>query len=82
MKVTNFLINDNLKTYTGVFDEWNVILDIISVKSDINITNIKLSLMKIRCQDTFKRLSEQFGMSISNASIIFNKTVPVLAHLY
>lgn len=81
LKVTNYLINNNLKAYTGVPQEWNMMLERISVISDINITNIKLSLMKIRCQDTFERLSEQFGMSVSNASIIFNKTVPVLAHL-
>ncbi|GBP90821.1 hypothetical protein EVAR_66004_1 [Eumeta japonica] len=81
LKVTNYLINDNLKAYTGVPQEWNMMLERISVISNIDITNIKLSLMKIRRQDTFERLSEQFGMSVSNASIIFNKTVPVLAHL-
>ncbi|KAH0557618.1 hypothetical protein KQX54_009259 [Cotesia glomerata] len=81
LKVTNYLINDNLKAYTGVPQEWDVMLERISVISSIDITNIKLSLMKIRRQDTLERLSEQFGMSVSNASIIFNKTVPVLAHL-
>ncbi|KAH0552396.1 hypothetical protein KQX54_009403 [Cotesia glomerata] len=67
LKVTNYLINDNLKAYTGVPQEWNVMLEHLSVISNINITNIKLSLMKIRRQDSFERLSEQFGMSVSNA---------------
>lgn len=40
-------------------------LERLSVISNINITNIKLSLMKIRRQDSFERLSEQFGMSVS-----------------
>lgn len=37
--------------------------------------------MKIRRQDTFERLAEQFCMSPSNASIVFSKTIPILSHL-
>ncbi|KAH0540158.1 hypothetical protein KQX54_013639 [Cotesia glomerata] len=62
LKVANYLINDNLKAYTGVPQEWNVMLERISVISNIDITTIKLSLMKIRRQNTLERLSEQFGM--------------------
>lgn len=40
---------------------------------------LKMSLMIISRQDTFEILSEQFEMGVSNASIIFNKTV--LSHL-
>lgn len=77
LKVTKYLINDNLKAFTGVPHEGNVMQERISVISNVNTTNMKLSLMKIRRQDSFERLSEKFGISVSNASIIFNKTVPV-----
>ncbi|KYN10865.1 hypothetical protein ALC57_16992, partial [Trachymyrmex cornetzi] len=42
---------------------------------------VQLCLMKIRRQDTFERLAEQFCTSPSNASIVSRKTVPILSHL-
>lgn len=38
--------------------------------------------MNIRLDDTFERLSEQFGMSTNHASRIFNLFVPKLAFYF
>lgn len=38
--------------------------------------------MKIKLDDTFERLGEQFGISTNHASRIFNSTVPKLAYYF
>jgi len=42
---------------------------------------IKLTLLKIRLNDTFVRLGDQFGISSTQASKIFNKCVIKLANV-
>ncbi|VEN38659.1 unnamed protein product [Callosobruchus maculatus] len=79
-KNTNYLMKNNLEVYTGVPQDWSIMLERMSGQTKININDIKLSLMKIQHKDAFERF-RQFGMSMSKASTIFKKTVPVLANL-
>lgn len=79
MNMTNYLINKNPKVYLGISQEWLWIINLLSVESEISSDYIKLILMKIRLDDIFERLSEQFGMSTNHACRIFNSFVPKLA---
>lgn len=47
----------------------------------MSIDNIKLTLTKIKLNDTFVRLGDQFGISSTQASKIFNKCVIKLANV-
>ncbi|XP_071649786.1 uncharacterized protein [Temnothorax longispinosus] len=81
LNVTNYFISTNMKAYLGIPNKWKSLLHLLSTKGNVSIQNIQLCLMKIRRQDTLERLAEQFCISPSNASIVFNKTVPILSHL-
>lgn len=52
----------------------------MSSSTDCSINNIKLTLQKIKTNDTYSRLADQFSVSTSQASRIFNKSVDRLAH--
>ncbi|KAK2578408.1 hypothetical protein KPH14_012740 [Odynerus spinipes] len=81
LNVTNYFISINPKAYLGIPTEWSSLIDLLSAKTCISADNINLCLMKIRKQDTFERLGEQFCMTPSNASITFSKAIPILSHV-
>ncbi|KYN12106.1 hypothetical protein ALC57_15731 [Trachymyrmex cornetzi] len=78
--MTNYFISTNTKSYLGILNEWYWIIDLLHAQTKIIPEHIKLTLMKIKVNDTFRRLGEQFGISHVQASNIFNSTVPRLAH--
>ena len=43
--------------------------------------HIKLTFMKIKKNDTFRRLGDQFGLSAAGANKIFNRNVQKIAHV-
>lgn len=81
LSITNYFISTNTKSYLGIPNEWYWIIDLLHAQTGIQVDDIKLTLMKIKMNDTFYRLGEQFGISYTQASNIFNFTVPRLAHI-
>lgn len=59
--------------------KWLWIIEHLYVATNISTDDIKLTLMKIRLNDTFVRLGNQFG--ITKASNIFNTSVLKLAKI-
>ena len=81
ISITNYFISTNIKSYLGIMNEWYWIINLLHTLTQIPADHIKLTLMKIKIDDSFNRLKEQFGMSHVRASSIFSSTVPRLAHI-
>ena len=81
LKVTNFLIENDPKRYLNIYKEWLWIIDILQRATSIPADHIKLTLMKIKLNDSMVRLSDQFNMSVSTVSRVFNGTVFHLANM-
>ena len=64
----------------GMTSEALYIINLLVNETKISKGNICLVLTKIRLNDTFEELGIEFGMSSSNASNIFRKSIPVLAN--
>lgn len=80
LKMTNIFIERAPKKYIGIVPEWYWVVNFLVTKTGISDMHIKLILMKLKLNDTFERLGDNFGMSSSNASRIFKKHVPILSH--
>ncbi|KAJ8667607.1 hypothetical protein QAD02_009270 [Eretmocerus hayati] len=82
LNVTRYNIMKDCKRYVGISDQcmtWltKLLLEHSCCKED----HIYLTLTKIRLGDEFKRLANNYGISESQASRIFHKTVRILSHL-
>ncbi|XP_030039710.2 uncharacterized protein LOC115455167 [Manduca sexta] len=73
------LIQDNPRFYIGILKECYFLVDLIKKHTTIPVENILLCLKKIRLDSKFVELANQFGMSVSYASRIFKKNVPIIA---
>lgn len=80
LNITRYFITTDTKTYIGLSNEWLWLIYVLHISTKCNTDDIKLTLMKIRTNDTFSRLGHQFSLSTSQASRIFKKTVKPLAH--
>lgn len=80
LNITRYFISIDAKKYIGIGNEWLWIIDLLHSSTKCNIDDIKLILMKIRTNDTFSWSRDQFGLSTSQTSRVFNKTVKPLAH--
>lgn len=78
--IIRYFISIDAKKYIGIDNEWLWIIDLLHSSTKCSIDDMKLTLMKIKTNDTFSRLGDQFGLSTSQASRVFNKTVKSLAH--
>lgn len=79
LNLTHSLIEKAPKYYLGVPDSWfPVLLEILITETKLSKDNILLTLMKIKLNDPFIRLGHMFGMSTSNASKIFSKSLIML----
>lgn len=58
LNIINYLINENPNLYLGISKEWFWVIDVLSIESEICTDHIKLTLMKIKLNDTFERLGE------------------------
>jgi len=74
------LIEKNPKMYLGIPDNAFFIIKLLSQETGITKEEICLTLYKIKLNDTFSRLGDEFGVSASNASVVFRRTLPILAH--
>lgn len=70
----------DLNGYIGIYHEWLWILDMLHNRTNLGLDNIKLVLMKIRFNDSFSRLGDQFGLSTSQASRVFKNTLGPITH--
>ena len=77
----NNLIEKESNFYVRIPKDWLWILDELSTQLGTTVVNLKITLMKIKLDDQFKRLGNQLGQSTSNIAIIFRLTVPKLAAL-
>jgi len=68
------------KMYMGIPEEFLYVIDLIYDNTGLTHNNIYLTLTKIKMNDTFARLGDEFGMSASNANKIFNNSVPLIAN--
>jgi len=81
LSVTNYFIKTMCKSYLGVPNDWLWVIDFLHTRTQIDPNHIKLSLMKIKLNDTFYRLGDQFGISHIQASSIFKNTIPHLSNM-
>lgn len=79
--VTMYFIGTDPKRYIGIPLEWLWLIQNLSTVTDISTDDIKLTLMKIKLNDTFVRLGNQFGMSCTEAGKVFTSTVLKLAEV-
>ena len=78
--ITKYHILTNPKMYIEIDKQWIAMIDLLCCRIKCTFNDVLLTLMKIRCNDTFARLGDQFGISTSQASRIFSKTISLLAH--
>nr|XP_034194773.1 uncharacterized protein LOC117610999 [Osmia lignaria] len=81
LRLINYFISTDPKNYIGIMKQWLWIVEDIQRDTEIPSDNIKLTLMKIKKNDTFKRLGDQFGLSTSGASKVFKRSVHKIAHV-
>ena len=79
LNLTLYFSTTDPKRHIGVPPEWLWLLEHLSTVTGINTDDIKLTLMKIKLNDTFVRLGNQFGISSTKASNVFNKTILKIA---
>lgn len=79
LKSTKYNISRQPKSYIGIVPECLWILDKIKNHCKISEENIMLILMKIKTNDSYERLANQFGISTSQASRIFNNNIRSLS---
>lgn len=68
--------------YLCIPEKWLWILDAISSRADLPLDHLKLTLMKIKLDDQFNRLGNQFGYCYSSAAKIFRQSVPKMANFF
>ena len=81
LAMTNYFIDSEPNFYLRIPIDWMWIINKLSESLDIPVDCIKLTFMKIKLNDQFKRLGHQFGYCTSNAARIFRRTVPKIAEL-
>jgi len=74
------LIEKKPKMYLGIPDNAFFIIKLLNQETGITREEICLTRHKIKLNDTFSRLGDEFGVSASNASAVFRRTLPILAH--
>lgn len=81
LKRINILVRKNPRLYLGIPKDTFYIVDLLLKNTHGTLTkdNILLILKKIRLNDAFPVLADEFGISASHASRIFCKGVSILA---
>lgn len=78
MKIS--IIRSKPKLYLGIPDDAFFIIEYLNTVTGISIPEICLTICKIKSNDQLTRLADEFGISVSNASSVFGRTLPILAH--
>lgn len=74
------IIQNKSKMYLGIPDNAFFFIELLSKETGMNIMDICLTVIKIKLNDSFARIGDDFGISASNASAIFRRTLPIIAH--
>ncbi|KAL7292433.1 hypothetical protein TKK_0014017 [Trichogramma kaykai] len=67
LSVTHYLLSMEPKLYLGVLPEWMWIIDLLHKQTNSPVDHIKLTLQKIRLNNTFTRLGPMYAYSICHA---------------
>ncbi|KAL5235981.1 hypothetical protein ACI65C_003400 [Semiaphis heraclei] len=80
-EVTLHNISSNPKAYIGLSEEWYKcnLIKLISSHIELEERNIFITLMKIKLNDSFRRLGDMFGISESLVCRLFHNTLPKLS---
>lgn len=80
-EVTLHNISSNPKAYIGLNKEWYKcnLVKLISSHIELEERNIFITLMKIKLNDSFRRLGDMFGISESLVCRLFHNTLPRLS---
>lgn len=73
------IIKKKPQHYIGVPENCYFIIELLSKAANISENNIMLILKKIRLNNSFVELADDFGISTSQASKIFCKYIPIIA---
>lgn len=79
LKYTLFKIIKNPRSYIGVVKNCYYLIGIIEENTNISATHILMCLKKIRLNNPFRELADDFSMTPTYASKIFLKNIPLLA---
>lgn len=79
LKGTIWSIEGDPKLYLGLPVESYHLIKMLATKASLPLTDIFITLKKIRLNYSFAILAKDFGMSISNSSRIFAKSVMILS---
>ncbi|GBP65775.1 hypothetical protein EVAR_30833_1 [Eumeta japonica] len=79
LEYTLLKITKNPRFYIGVPKSCYYLIDIIKEKTNIPANHILMCLKKIRLNNPFRELADDFSMTPTYASKIFLKNIPVIA---
>ncbi|XP_037872296.1 uncharacterized protein LOC119629683 [Bombyx mori] len=79
LQCTLFKITKSPRSYIGVPKSCYYLIDLIEKHTKIPANNILMCLKKIRLNNPFRELADDFTMTPSHASKIFFKNIPLLA---
>lgn len=74
------IIQNKQKMYLGIPDNAFFFIQLLSKETGIRIEEICLTITKIKLNDSFAKIGDDFGITASNASTVFRRTLPVIAH--
>ena len=75
-----YLIVNDPKMYIGIDKPWILLIELLSNRTSCDHNHVLLTLIKVKLNDSFSRLGDQFGISVSQASRIFSQIIGPLAH--
>ena len=75
LEVTKYTIFKHPKEYVGISSECIWILELLEKHTRVKNRDILLTLMKLRTDDTYLRLGNQFGTSTSQACKVFHNCI-------
>lgn len=74
------IIKNKPKMYLGIPDNAFFFIELLSKETGISVEDICLTITKIKLNDSFARIGDDFGVSPSNVSAVFRRTLPIIAY--
>ena len=66
--------------YIGIDKPWMSLIELSCNRTSCDYNHVLLTLMKVKQNDSFSRLRDQFGISVSHTSRIFSQSIGPLDH--
>ncbi|KAJ8909407.1 hypothetical protein NQ315_004532 [Exocentrus adspersus] len=79
LKNTTYLIEKKPLMYVGISKECYFLIQLLHKHTNAKIEHILLCLKKIRLNSTFSELEDNFGLSLSYASKLFLRNIPIIS---